>query len=297
MKTGQKSVLPESIKFCNFDMDQSIVAPVIYRNYSHMTTSKGVEIGTCIVGELSRLLTEFLKFHNRTERGTFIRVDAFLSEHGLNIIEFNVEVADGWGVALNLARACGRPVCLPVGTELPGEYIARSADYLPEYELAKREFSLIGHDSIRIIETFHTREIKDTLDNKLCLERFSRTWISDTVRIPKLYSVETTRWEDVPDRVVFKFVEKYGYEALRARYSVIPREDIGKGKHVRRSYNASRAIAQDRITPHTLDSGAVTQVIIMCSGSTPITGYLQVAPKGEFIINDRTACKGPLLFV
>ncbi len=286
-----------NIKFCNFDMDQSIVAPVTYRDYPHLTTPIGVEIGPKIREELRQLLAGFLKFHKRDEKGTFIRVDAFLSEDGLNIIEFNVELADGWGVALNLARSCGKPVELPVGVELPRRYVAYKSDYLPEYRLAISEFGKLGQNSMSIKEDFWTSEEKDPLDSKLCLEQFARTWNGDTVRIPKLYSVETTLWESLPENVVFKFTEKYGPEALRARYSVAPREKIGKGKHVRQSYNASRAVAQERIVPHTLHDGSVTQAIIMCSGSIPITGYLQVAPQGEFIINDRTGRKGPLLFV
>lgn len=284
-------------KVCNFDIDQSIVAPITYRDYPHLTTSIGVEIGQKIREELSLLLAGFLKFHKREGKGTFIRVDAFLSEDGLNIIEFNVELADGWGVALNLARACGKPVELPVGVELPRQYTAYKSDYLPEYRLAISEFGRLGQNSMSIKEDFWTPEVKDPLDSKLCLEQFARTWSGNTVRIPKLYSVETTLWESLPENVVFKFTEKYGPEALRARYSVAPRDKIGKGKHVRQSYNASKAVAQERITPHTLPDGSVTQAIIMCAGSTPITGYLQVASQGEFIINDRTGRKGPLLFV
>ena len=286
-----------NINIRRFDMDHFIVAPVTYRDYPHQTTSIGVEIGEKVREELSQLLAGFLKFHGREEKGTFIRVDAFLSDVGLKLIELNVELADGWGVSLNLARACGKLVKLPTGTELPQRYVAYKDDYLPEYGLAISEFGMLGHDSMSIEEAFWVSERKDLLDSKLCLEQFARTWKGEIVQVPRLYSVETTPWDSLPEDVVFKFTEKYGPEALRARYGVALRKKIGKGKHVRRSYNDSRAVAQERIVPYALLDGSVTQAIIMCSGSTPITGYLQVAPSGEFIINDRTGIKGPLIFV
>jgi len=285
------------ISFKDFEMDQSILAKTIYKNYPHKTTSIGLVIAMSVILELKSFLQGFLEFHNRPEVGRFIRVDTFFSEKGLQIIELNVELADGWGVALNLARASGNSVVVPANTSLPSRYIAYTSNYLPEYELAIDEFRQLGYNGIAIESRYYETEVKDELDNKLCLERFARKWKGCSVKVPNMYSIETTPWEELPTEVVFKFAEKYGEEAIRAHYSVKPRDGIGKGEYMRKIYRRGRAVAQERILPSVLADGSVTQAIIMLSGSTPITGYLQVAPSTEFIINDRTAVKGPLLFI
>ena len=283
------------IEFCQFELDSSVVAPVIYKDLPHRTTSVGLKVSKTVQEELQKFLQGFLEFHGRSEHDTFIRVDAFFSQEKLYIIELNVELADGWGVALNLARACNGGLVLP-NTKMPSKYVAYSSNYLPEYQLAIEEFRLLGHSGVSIETHWGKTEEKDPLDNKLALEQFSRTQIAGVVGTPRMYSVENTPWVQVPEDVVFKFTEKYGSEATRARYSVKKRSGIGKGEFMRKCYNRGRAIAQERIEPRRLSDGSVTQAIIMCSGSTPVTGYLQVAEAREFIINDRTARKGPLLF-
>lgn len=176
------------IKFKTFELDRTIVAPVIYRDYPHKTTPVGLVVEMAVVQELKCFLKKFLEFHNRTEAGTFIRVDAFFSENGLQVIELNVELADGWGVALNLARASGNLVTLPLGIELPSHYVAYTSNYISEYQLAVKEFCRLGHHVGDIESRYCEIEIKDELDNKMCLERFSRIWKGDLVKVPKMYS-------------------------------------------------------------------------------------------------------------
>ncbi len=110
-----------------------------------------------------------------------------------------------------------------------------------------------------------------------------------------MYSVENSRWEDVPTDVVFKFREKYGERSREARYSVARRAQVGKGKFMRKCYNEGSAIAQDYLDPLRFEDGSATQAIIMCSRAVPVVGYLQVAPQGIFVINDKTASKGVLV--
>jgi hypothetical protein len=207
-----------------------------------------------------------------------------------------VELQDGWGVALNLLRASGNTPRPIKGTMLPMEIIAYSEDYIPEFELAQREFAILGHE-MQIVGWRERQGVasKSKFDDKLYLAKFSRVWCGNLVRVPAIHDILSTCWDDLPDDVVFKFREKYGEASRKARYSVARRAQIGKGKYMRQCYNEGTAVAQEYTEPLRLEDGSATQAIILCSGATPVTGYLQVAPQGVFIINDKTASKGALV--
>lgn len=277
-----------------FDLDTSVVARRIYRNYTHETTVVGATIETTVCKELSEFLHAYLA-ENRCSEHVFLRVDAFVDADSLRIIEVNAELQDGWGVALNLLRASGN-VPQRNRAPFPTEIIVYYEDYLPEFELAREEFRRLGHE-MQIV-SWRKRPgvlLKNPLDDKMCLARFSRLWQGSRVRIPRTYWNENTVWEDLPDDVIFKFRHKYGTHSRKAGFSVARRSDIGNGKYIRRCYAKGDVIAQERILPFTTADGSVTQAIILCSGYVPVTGYLQVAPQGTFIINDKTAQKGPLV--
>lgn len=278
-----------------FPLDDSIVAKRIYRDYPHQTTTVGCVIAEPARRELASFLEEFLRFINCGEN-LYLRLDVFLNGGVLNVIEINVELQDGWGVALNLLRASGNKPKPFNGAVLPPEIIAYSEDYIPEFELAQREFATIGH-TMQIVGWRERQGVpsKSKYDDKLYLADFSRLWRGSLVHVPPMYSVENTVWEDLPYDAVFKFREKYGEASRKARYSVARRVDIGKGKFMRQCYNAGTAIAQEYIEPLRLDDGSATQAIILCAGATPMTGYLQVAPQSIFVINDKTASKGALV--
>ena len=279
-----------------FTLDSAELAERIYRDYPHKTTSVGATLTESVQHELKEFLEAYLRFLGSNEH-QFLRLDVFLSDDVLNVIEINAELQDGWGVALNLLRASGNTLPMCNGAKFPTEIIAYSEDYLPEFELAQNELARIGKEMQ--IAWWRDRPgipSKSLFDDKMYLAQFSREWRGDQVHIPKTYWAENTAWEQLPDDVVFKFRHKYGEQAQRARYSVACRADIGKGKFVRQCYTAGHAVVQERIEPLRLEDGSATQAIIMCSGCHPITGYLQVAPPNVFVINDRTACKGPLVF-
>jgi len=280
---------------CQFTLNTAELAQRVYRDYSHRTTPWGVIIPQNVRQELKRFLEEYLRFIGSDEH-QFLRIDAFVGEQTLKIIEVNVELQDGWGVALNLLRASGNTLSIR-DNKFPTEIIAYSNDYLSEFELAQSELARIGK-KLDIIWWSARPNIpkKSPLDSKLYLANFCRIWQGNQVLIPKMYCCENTAWEQLPEDVVFKFCHKYSRQSLRAGYSVARRKTINKGRFMRQCYMAGQAVAQERIEPFRLDDGSVTQLVLMCSGSDPITGYLQVAPPNEFIINDRTACKGPLVF-
>jgi len=277
-----------------FLIDESVLAKRIYRDYPHETTGVGLIVEAQVRAELERFLRQFTKFVG-TELSLFMRLDVFASRDALTIIEVNVELQDGWGVALNLLRASGH--AFDQVARLPAEIIVYNDDYLPEFELAQREALLFGHQ----LDLVSWRDrpgipAKSVYDDKAFLSRFSRFWRGETVRVPAMYSVDDTPWESLPQDVVFKFREKYGNEARKARYSVIHRGDMGKGKFMRLCYNEGTAVAQDYVEPMRWADGSAAQGIIMCSGCVPATGYTQVAPAHTFVINDKSARKGPLVF-
>lgn len=282
-------------KVRSFPLDNAIVAKRIYRDYPHQTTTVGCIIEEPMRRELASFLEGFLRFI-QCDENIFLRLDVFLNDGVLNIIEINVELQDGWGVALNLLRASGNKPKPFNGAVLPAEIIVYNEDYTPEFQLAQSEFAVLGH-IMRIVGWQERRGIpsKSKYDDKLFLAQYSRIWRGTLVHVPCMYSVENTAWEDLPEDVVFKFREKYGDASRKARYSVARREQIGKGKYMRQCYNTATAVAQKYIEPLRLEDGSATQAIILCSGATPLMGYLQVAPQGVFVINDKTASKGALV--
>lgn len=279
-----------------FALNSAEIAPCIYRDYPHETTPVGAILTESDRHELKEFLEAYLHFLGSNEH-QFLRLDVFLGDDALNVIEINAELQDGWGVALNLLRASGNTLPACNDARFPTEIIAYSEDYMPEFKLAQNELARIGkHMHIAWWRDRPGVLSKSTFDDKMYLARFSREWRGNLVRIPKTYWAEHTAWEHIPDDVVFKFRHKYGEHARRAGYSVRRRADIGKGKFMRQCYAAGHAVAQERIEPFRLEDGSATQAIIMCSGHDPIAGYLQVAPPDAFVINDRATRKGPLVF-
>jgi hypothetical protein len=279
-----------------FVLDQSEVAPVIYRDLPHVVTPVGLIVEQQAQNELARFMSDFMRSVGAGQEQYF-RIDAFVADGGLQVIEINNEVQDGWGVSLNLLRAAGKTPAPELVNGIPEQIIVYNTDYMPEFKLAQREASLLGRNVQ--LPSWRERQgiiAKGPYESKMYLARFSRQWVGSLVSVPKFYSTEDTPWEDIPEDVVFKFCHKYGPGAQKARYSVVTRKDLGKGRFMRRAYEAGEAVAQERTDPLHLPDGSVTQAIILCAGSKPVAGYLQVAPPGVFIINDKTSAKGPLVF-
>lgn len=294
-------------RITQFHLDESILAKTIYKGYPHKTTATGLLLGEEVREELRAFLRQFLQCSGYPEDDLYFRIDAFIGEEGLYIIEINVELQDGWGVALNLLRASGNELFIPYGaiSRLPTVFQNYGNGYRTEFELACEELALLGFEKRPIVQDMPSYLAPGTpvyppkheLDSKIYLARFAPQWDGESVIVPRMFCVETTPWDAVPEDVIFKFCRKYGPEARKARYSVLDRSKAGKAKFIRRCYNAGTLVAQKRVSPLTLDDGSVTQAVILCVGPQPATGYLQVSPAGTMVINDKTAKAGPLLFV
>lgn len=287
------------MRLSEFLLNPNVLASEIYAGAQHITTPAGLAIPEYVRTKLGEFLAQFI-VHAQIplDLHPFLRIDAFFDEHALHIIEINVETREGWGIALNLLHAAGHLLDQNLALLLPREFITfPSSKYIPEYELAAREAQRYG------VEIRHRPYTQKEVgmgtypySNKLYLADFSRVWNGTCVHIPPIFHHPHVIWENIPEAVVFKFCNKLSPECQAAGYSVATRAQINRGKHMRRCYTNRNAIAQALIPPALTAGNQVCQAIIMCAGATPVTGYLQVAPAGTFIINDKTAAKGPLIF-
>lgn len=272
-------------------LDRAIVAPSIYGDFPHFVTDLLLVIENEVKTELGRFVREYAAFLDAQDK--YFRIDLYFDGDRVYVIEVNVEVADGWGVALNLLRAAGRT--LFERTTFPTAFTTFPDDpRVTEFKLAVNEFAILGATSS--IEVLPVRTL-DPLDNKLHLARFSNMWVGERVRIPRLYWNGNAAWEDVPQDVYLKFADKFCAEAIRSRYSAKPRLELGKAKQMQQLFAEGNAIAQERVNPSLTACGKQVQAVAMCSGSQVVTGYIQVAPAERSIINDKGTEKGALIFL
>lgn len=272
-------------------LDRAIVASSIYGNSPHLVTDLSLVIEAEIRAELERFMQEYAAFLNAQDK--YFRVDLYFDRDQVYVIEVNVEMADGWGVALNLLRAAG---CRPCeSATFPTTFPTYPGDPREtEFSLAVEEFALLGaRASVKELpeRTF------DPLDNKLHLARFSDVWEGQRVKIPRLYWNGNAAWEDVPQDVYLKFADKFCIEAIKSRYSAKPRSELGKAKQMKHLFTEGRAIAQERVSPSLTTCGKQVQAVAMCSGSQVVTGYIQVATAERNVINDKGTEKGVLIFL
>lgn len=276
------------------ELDANVVATSIYGDAPHLVESLGLYVDQVARLELEEFMRQFCSFVGidaHVEK--YFRLDLYFDEVTVYVIEINVEVADGWGVSLNLLRATGKslpcsgqmfPTIIPTFPEDPRQ---------TEFELACHEFKAYGHLSEVITKD---ARIFDPLDSKLFLARFSKTWRGDRVKVPRMYFSEVCPWETVPTDVYLKFTDKFCPEAMSARYSVKPRSELGKAKQMRKLYDEGRAIAQERVEPYRLSDERQVQAVVMFAGSVPVTGYIQIAGATRKVINDKDTSKGALIF-
>ncbi len=291
-------------------MDQSIVAPVIYGNYPHQTTSCGIELSQEVREELGRFMSGF-NASVGIEQTPYYRIDAYFNEDTLWILEVNASFVDGWGTALNLARASGIQIDSS-RLNFPDQFAAKEDVYLPELELFANELAALGLAKRTVCNwplnkspskptyVYGRVGTKDKpfilpydglrLDNKLNLGQFSQTWDGTRVRTPKHYMSRFHTWEEVPKDVVLKFCDKNSPECEQARQSVLFGKPLGKAPFIKKCYNAETLLGQEMIQP-TKEYGRNCQIIIFVVGDEPITGYVQHS-WGQ-IINDNSV-HGPL---
>jgi hypothetical protein len=272
-------------------LDRAIVAPSIYGDLPHFVTDLALVIEGDITTELGRFVREYAALLGAEDK--YFRVDLYFDGDRVYVIEVNVEVADGWGVALNLLRAAGCKPCERVA--FPSSFPTFPGDQrVTEFRLAVTEFALLGHNSS--IEMLPERTF-DSFDNKLYLARFSDVWSGVRVKIPRLYWNGNAAWEDIPQDVYLKFTDKFCPEAMMSRYSAKPRSELGKAKQMKHLFAEGRAIAQEKVSSTLTTCGKQVQAVAMCSSAEVVTGYIQVAPAGRSVINDKGTEKGVLVFL
>lgn len=296
------------IIFSEFDVDQSSVAPVIYSTNPHQTTNKGVILPSETAQELKCFLSGF-NISVGIEQTPYYRIDAYFDEQSLWILEINASFVDGWGTALNLARASGIAID-PTKLVFPTRFATKSMVYRPELELLVHELTARGINGHTICEwngsgadpiyVYGRVGLKNQphilphdglrLDNKLNLGLFGRTWNGGLVRTPRHYIGRFEQWEDIPREVVLKFCDKGSAECARAHHSVIFNKPSGKAPFLKRCYRAEILLAQDTVRPTKQDENNC-QLIILAIGDEPITGYVQYS--WSEIINDNST-HGPL---
>ncbi len=302
------------------------VAPVVYRTEQgglpHRTTDQGLVIGA----EASRELRTFVQAYAgmmRASEPQFWRLDVYPYEDRLVVLEVNAAFVDGWGVALNLARAAGIEVAagqigFPRSFGVSG---AMGWHCLPELELLVSELSARGLGQHKIDSfdgqtgsgpTYVYGRQPDpqkwpgrvwpidgrSRDNKLHLARFSRAWRSRLVTTPECFTAADTAWQDVPAAVYLKVADKDDREVLqRVKFSVRAGKPSGKAPFLRQCYNASRLIGQLAVPPRSVTLNGweqFAQLVVLTNGQV-ITGYVQYSGQSN-IINDNSV-HGPAQFL
>lgn len=273
-------------------LDRAIVAPSIYANLPHVVTNTGLVIENVVKVELEQFLREYCAFLGVAAHEKCFRIDLYFDQGRVYIIEVNVEVADGWGVSLNLQRAAGISPAVPV--VVPAVIPTYPHDPREtEFQLAIGEWARLG---ACISLAVHPERLIDPLDNKLHLARFAPLWRGERVVIPPLFWHGNAAWEDVPEDVYLKFAEKFCVEAVTSRYSAKPRCELGRARQMQRLFTEGRAIAQKCISPFQTTVGEQVQAVVMCAGAHVVTGYIQIAPPTRTVINDKGTKKGALIF-
>ncbi len=300
--------------FVPVTLSEDLLPTSIYGDAPYNTVPLCVQIPFVMQAEIQRFLQALLVQSGCDEEGTYFRIDAYLHRGSLWVLEVTTQYIDGWGIALNLLRACGRPITLP--PVFPALWVLDNPLYRPEIELDAKEIALATagvlnpsiitpdafglHDDLVYwygwkapddprIRPAHGRFLED----KIQLQRLSSIWSGDLVQIPPTYTIDERSWADLPFPIVCKNRRKnvgvYGNVSLCRT-----KADIGK--QARRAYERCEAVAQVFVEPYRYDDVRPTQLEILCIGTKPVTGYLLQGDPDTFVLNDRVA-HGPLILL
>lgn len=271
-------------------------------------TCLGLELAPSIVSELEEFLQQYKNILG-CDQNPYFRLDAYFSEKMLSILEVNALFVDGWGTSLNFERAFNGRFSYDKLEALPSLFTCEDPEYLPELQLFVDELNIRRSTQARVLSLDEARQVKEPVyvygtsfsgenfipargreyDNKRNLFVMAEQWEGKQVKIPRMYDVTTTAWDDVPAEVVLKFSDKQGEATKKARQSVLMGKPQGKAKFLRKAYAEGDLVAQEYVAPSSA-LGVNTQLILCASGNTPVAGYVQYSPKE--IINDNSI-QGP----
>lgn len=300
-----------------FDLDRSIVAGQIYAWKERAITNLWLSFSPEVRGEIDRCIDEYLiqSWFPRTEK-PFLRIDAYISPDGasIQILDINASFVDGWWNALNLTRAIGASVDRTLLESFPTRLMLPDETYRPEFDLAQRELEQLWDGDDGAKKRFLTTKNPDArvptyiygnppwipqknmypydalrMDNKRLLARFSEVWQSERVKIPKIYTPDSTPWETLPDTGVLKLASKKDIE----QNPDIRRVQLWVKKNnqaLRLLWDAGRLVVQEKV--ETMKNWENNIQAILLATRQVVAGYTQFSPKG--IIND-DSLQWPLL--
>lgn len=308
------------VEFKDFALDPRVViAPIVYGREPHYTTSYGAEVSNQAMEELMlfvELYAEYLGVSN-----PFFRLDVYITDNTLMVLECNTAFVDGWGTALNLSRATSIeieayhlnfPSCLALDGGLDN-----SKNYLPELKLFIAELRELDNTNHHLC-TFPGDRSKCTgpvyvygrvndpnvwpinglaNDDKRKLAQFASYWPGDLVQIPKTYTCIDTEWGAVPKDVYVKFTDKDSPECQRTKHSVLSGKPSNDASFWRECFNSGKVLAQERIRNPKIvlpgnHNGLQAQLVVLTNGNV-LTGYVQYGTGS--VINDNSI-HGPLSF-
>ncbi len=114
----------------------------------------------------------------------------------------------------------------------------------------------------------------------------------DGVIVPETFLSHHASWEELRARGDIAFKARSEDHPL-ARQAVYWPGQLRDGSAVHKAYERQEMIGQ-RIVPSYLVDDRPVQLVILCIGSQPVTGYVQHAKAGTRCINDNSEL-GPLL--
>ncbi|NDK07803.1 hypothetical protein EOM39_00985 [Candidatus Gracilibacteria bacterium] len=296
----------KNINFKDFNIDADVVAKSIYVGQDRKISKNGIEISGEINQELTIFLQKYIEFLNLSLKKTFFRIDAYFDNKNLYILDMNASFVDGWGSALNLARAIGQQIDSVLIRKFPKNLKLEDNVYKPEFDLCLKELNVLffneqvtGYEVPDFNEIYELNSENETyvygntdivreniypyngkqIDDKINLARFSREWKGDLVKIPEIILPTDLSYQQLPSEIVLKIASKNNIRP-DGRNKVF----IGKPKKWGKMWEEGLIVAQERINPTKNINGENTQAIILSVDSKAVTGYLQNSTRD--IIND-----------
>lgn len=328
--------MSEHVKIAEFEVDSAIIPASVYHDgrteMPHRVTTSGLALSYGAFREVAQFIKMFSRdaMPDGNTAQHYFRLDAFFDPRSetLQLLEVNARFVDGWGIALNLSRAAGHTLMQhkdDIDVDFPCIWQLEDERYRGEFELAIKEINLMnryrehrsncvengpdyqrnlteiywyGYHAPRALKRVRMVAPRDgeLLDNKMTLANFAAKWKGSVLQIPTFHSHEVCAWGQLPEKVIFKFINKLGPEARRAHASVLYRDQIGSGRFAKRCYENGSLIAQDLVEGMEVCAGgeSVLQAVILAVDDGPLTGYTLGAPKGTRIVND-SFTHGPLV--